>query len=66
LPPGIHRATWIEIEQRFGRGNKARVGAMAALKHVHTSAAGTGCLKSCYVFGSFVSRVAEPRDVDVW
>ncbi|HYL88793.1 MAG TPA: hypothetical protein VEU32_08510 [Burkholderiales bacterium] len=24
LPPGIHRANWNEVEQRFGSGSKAR------------------------------------------
>jgi len=35
------------------------------LKQVYELAAGTGCLKSFYVFGSFVSATPEPRDVDV-
>jgi hypothetical protein len=39
--------------------------AFAALKRLHELATATGALRSCYVFGSFVSAAAEPRDVDV-
>lgn len=53
------------MEQRFGTGAGARVKALATLKHVHDLAARTGCLRQFYVFGSFVTRAAEPRDVDV-
>ena len=65
LPAGIHRTDWNAVEQRFGSETEARSKAMAALKHVHDLAARTGCLRHFYVFGSFASRAAEPRDVDV-
>ena len=65
LPPGIYRADWIEVERRFGTGTDARKKALATLKRVHELAARTGHLMSLYVFGSFVSAVPEPRDVDV-
>jgi hypothetical protein len=65
LPPGIHRANWNEVEQRFGSGSKARTRAFTILKRVHDEAARTGSLRSLYVFGSFVSVAPEPRDVDV-
>src|SRR5688572_14159151 len=65
LPPGVHAARWKEIEQRFGIGNQVRVRAMATLRLVHELARRTGQLRSFYVFGSFISAIAEPRDVDV-
>jgi hypothetical protein len=65
LPPGIHRTTWTEVEQRFGTGSAARIGAIATLKHLHDLVVRTRCLRNFYVFGSFASRGAEPRDVDV-
>jgi len=65
LPPGVHAAGWKEIERRFGRGSAARVRALATLKHVHELAVRTGALRKFYVFGSFVSAIPEPRDVDV-
>lgn len=39
--------------------------AFATLERLHQLAGRTGSLKSFYVFGSFVSAAAEPRDVDV-
>lgn len=65
LPPGIHPATWTEIEKRFGRATGPRTRALATLKRLHELALRTGSLKSFYIFGSFVSAVPEPRDVDV-
>jgi len=65
LPPGVHRAAWSDIEQRFGWGGEARLRAFAILKHVHELAARTGVLRNFYVFGSFVSALPQPRDVDV-
>jgi len=38
---------------------------MRMLKQVHDLASRTGCVKSFYVFGSFVSSADEPRDVDI-
>jgi hypothetical protein len=65
LPAGVHAAGWKEIEERFGTGSRARSRAFATLRRVHKLASGAGALRRCYVFGSFVSAAAEPRDVDV-
>jgi hypothetical protein len=65
LPPGIHAAGWTEIEQRFGTGTQARVRAFSTLKRVYALARRTGLLRNFHVFGSFVSSIPEPRDVDV-
>ena len=65
LPAGIHPATLDDIEQRFGTGSIARSRALLRLRHVHELAVRTGKLQRLYVFGSFVSAVPEPRDIDV-
>ena len=65
LPPGVHVASWPEIERRFGSGSSAREGAMATLKHLHELALRTGALRAFYVFGSFVSAASTPRDIDL-
>ena len=65
LPAGIHPAGWNEIEQRFGRGSEQRVRVFAQLRHLHELAERTERLERFLVFGSFVTTVAEPRDVDV-
>ena len=65
LPPGVHSADWNEIEERFGRSSEARVRAFGKLQLLYQLAIRTGCLARFLVFGSFVSGVPEPRDVDV-
>jgi len=65
LPPGVHATDWKEIEQRFGARSETRIRAFATLKHLHELAVRTCELRNFYVFGSFVSAVAQPRDVDV-
>ena len=65
LPPGVHKATSPQVDLRFGRGREARLRAFSLLRHIHELAARTGELRNFYVFGSFVSAVPHPRDVDV-
>jgi hypothetical protein len=65
LPAGIHRATWTQIEQRFGQGTAERERALSTLRHLHELAVRTGALRNFYIFGSFVSTEPAPRDVDV-
>ena len=65
LPPGVHRATWSEVLEQFGRGTAARVRAATALARVVDVARSTGKLRRLYIFGSFVSASRNPRDVDV-
>lgn len=64
-PAGIHPAGWTELEERFGRGSEARARALARLRHLHELATRTAGLRRFLVFGSFVSSVPEPQDVDV-
>jgi len=65
LPAGIHAAGWTEIGDRFGKGSDARARALGTLRHLHERAVRTGMFRRLYIFGSFVSAVPEPRDVDV-
>jgi hypothetical protein len=65
LPPGVHVATWPEIEHRFGTGTEARLRAFATLRRLCALARNTGALRTLYAFGSFVSATPEPRDIDV-
>lgn len=64
LPDGIHTAGWPEIAARLG-GSPARDRLLARLRHLHELAARTGKLKRFLVFGSVVSDVPVPRDVDI-
>jgi hypothetical protein len=65
LPVGIHKASWEEIEERFGRGADLRVRALARLRHLYELADRTGHLARFLAFGSFVSAAAYPRDIDI-
>jgi hypothetical protein len=65
LPPGVHLATWAEVEERFGSANENRMHALAKLKFLHDLARRTGFLRNFYVFGSFVSAATKPHDVDI-
>lgn len=65
LPPGIHVAGWTEIQERFGQGSVIRARAMSRLRHLHELATRAVALRRCYVFGSFVTSVPEPRDIDI-
>ncbi len=62
LPPGVHRASWNELNNRFGynpwRG-LLLVGLRAALENLKNA----GCL-TAYVNGSFVTEKAYPNDYD--
>jgi hypothetical protein len=64
LPPGIHRAAWEEIDERFGAG-QARQRLVGTLRHLYALAAQTGHLERFLIFGSFVTHKELPGDVDV-
>jgi len=65
LPEGIYRAGWEEIEARFGKSSERRMRAFVKLLHLYELAERTDRLERFLVFGSFVSTIADPRDVDV-
>lgn len=65
LPEGIHRASLAEVLVRFGSGTPQRLGVTARLQRIYQLAQASGHLDRLLVFGSYVSDVSEPEDVDV-
>lgn len=65
LTPGIHRASWNEFLQRFGRGSEQRIECTRHLAHIYELARRTGCLQRFVIFGSYVTAKINPNDVDV-
>lgn len=63
LPPGIHAATWHEIEERFGGGQR-RTGLLAGLYRVLSDLRAAGC-RRVYLNGSFVTAKENPGDYDL-
>ena len=63
LPPGIHRATLEEIEERFGRSTEVRRTEIHSLRWLVDLAKRAG-IERLIVNGSFVADVFEPNDVD--
>jgi hypothetical protein len=65
LPEGIHPASLDEVVDRFGSGSAQRRTVTERLRRVYGLARATGHLDRLLVFGSYVSEVSEPNDVDV-
>jgi hypothetical protein len=63
LPPGIHRATLAEIEERSGRGTEIRRAQMQSLYWLVDLARRAG-IERLILNGSFVTDAFEPNDVD--
>jgi hypothetical protein len=63
LPPGIHKATWFEFQERYGY-NPKRVWLLEGLKMLLVELSKVGC-KSVYVDGSFVTDKEVPGDYDL-
>jgi hypothetical protein len=62
LPCGIHEATWTEIAERFGTGERRQIilaGLQTALQMFRAAGA-----RHAHLGGSFVSAKAEPHDFD--
>lgn len=66
LPEGLHRATLMEVLERFGNRTLLRQRATDALVLVLNLAISTGCLDRFVVFGSYVTAKPEPNDVDLF
>jgi hypothetical protein len=62
LPPGIHKASWNEVEIRFGQSPKRRY-LLAGLREALTSLRRAGC-HTVYLNGSFTTAKEEPGDFD--
>ena len=65
LPYGIHLASLDEVVARFGQGAPQREAVTGRLRLIYRLAIQTGLLDRLIVFGSYVSDVTEPNDVDV-
>lgn len=63
LPEGMFRASWPEIEQRFG-GNRRRRQLIKGLKDALDLLKEAGC-RRVYIDGSFVTAKKFPNDIDV-
>jgi hypothetical protein len=63
LPPGMHAATWAEIQGRFG-GNEWRQAVLAGLARVLALLAAVGC-RRVWLDGSFATSKADPGDFDL-
>jgi hypothetical protein len=62
LPPGVHWATWEEIEERFGR-TEWRQQLLAGLRAALEDLRNAGC-RTAYIDGSFVTSKEAPGDYD--
>ena len=62
LPPGIHRANWDELAQRYGR-NPWRRSLLAGLRAALENLRDAGCRRA-YIDGSFVTDKEYPNDYD--
>jgi len=63
LPQGMFRASWQEIEKRFG-GSRRRNLLLKGLKEALDLLQGAGC-RRVYIDGSFVTAKKFPNDIDV-
>ena len=62
LPPGIHWATWQEVQSRFGFSSR-RQRLLGGLRLALAALNRAGCGR-VYIDGSFVTVKREPRDYD--
>jgi len=62
LPPGIHRATYEEIAERFGTGSEEREVEIKELSRFIESARSVGA-RRLIINGSFVTDKAVPNDL---
>lgn len=65
LPEGSHLTTFDEVVARFGVGSTQRQAVTNRLRRIYQLAVATGQLDRLLIFGSYVSDVDEPNDVDV-
>jgi hypothetical protein len=65
LPEGIHPTSLAEVVARFGSGTTQRTAVTDRLREIYRLAVATGHLDRVVVFGSYVSDVDEPNDVDM-
>jgi hypothetical protein len=64
LPPGIHWATWQEVQSRFGFSPR-RLQLLGGLRAALGALNRAGC-SNAYIYCSFVTAKREPGDYDAW
>ena len=62
LPPGLHRASWAEIRDRFGYTDHRRK-LLVGLYRVLHALKSVGCRRA-YIDGSFITSKQHPGDFD--
>ena len=65
LPTGIHASSLQEFQSRFGVATSRRIWLFDRLQALLNLAAMTGELRRIFVWGSFVTAKAVPRDLDI-
>jgi hypothetical protein len=65
LPPGVHVADWQEFKARFGGSSSRRAWLSGRLRALLALAATNGKLRRVFIWGSFVTAKAAPRDLDI-
>lgn len=65
LPAGVHPASFSEVVMRFGVGTAQRKAVTDRLQRVYKLAEATGHLDRMLLFGSYVTDVEQPNDVDL-
>jgi hypothetical protein len=66
LPPGVHAARLDAIIERFGAVTPRRIVLADRLQELLRLAQATQRLRRAFLFGSFVTDTAFPRDLDVF
>jgi hypothetical protein len=65
LPEGIHKASFAEVLEYFGKGAPQRQLVTERLKCIYSLAQATGKLERFVIFGSYITAKPEPNDVDI-
>lgn len=67
LPPGIHHATFDELERRFSRFvvSDRRINLFARFKQLVAMARRSGIVERLVLGGSFVTSKPDPNDIDI-
>jgi predicted nucleotidyltransferase len=66
LPPGIHKATLIEVIDKFGKGSSKRSILAERLQRIFKLVIETGHIYRFIIFGSFVTSKRNPEDIDIF
>ena len=66
LPPGMHEATLSEVVERFGTNTPRRQVLANRLQEVVSLTRATRKLQRMFIWGSFVTDKAFPRDLDIF